>query len=106
MKFKNLRRPSRSVKAGIAVSPLSKKSSGEESPVSTQGSDDPNTYERNIEFLQRSFHSKKWSVASMVVLLNETAKQRRKWIKTETPPTKLILEKFPCLSDPQIVSCN
>ena len=67
----------------------------------TLGSDDLNAYERNLQFLQQSFHSKKWSVSSMTVLLGDTAKQRRHWIAT---PVKAILEKFPCLSDPKVVS--
>ena len=72
MKFKNLRRPSRSAKAGITIS--SKKPVGIHSTSS--GSGDSDAYERNIEFLQRSFHSKKWTVSAMSVLLDKTAKQQ------------------------------
>ena len=100
-----MRRPSRSGKAGITISPPSKHSKKQDDANSIAlGSNDPNAYERNVEFLQQSFHSKKWSVSSMTVLLGETAKQRRHWITTESPPVKAILEKFPCLADPQVVS--
>ena len=102
MKFKNLRRPCRAAKAGITVS--CPKPSQDDADTIPLGSDDPNAYERNVQFLQRSFHSKKWSVSSMTVLLSETAKQRKHWITTECPPVKAILEKFPCLADPQVVS--
>ena len=72
-KFKYLRRLSRSAKARITVSPPSKHSKKQDD-ANASGSDDPNAYERNVEFLQRSYHSKQWSVSS---LLGETAKQRR-----------------------------
>lgn len=98
-----MRRPCRAAKAGITVSCPSKHSQDDANTIPLD-SDDPNAYERNVQFLQRSFHSKKWSVSSMTVLLSETAKQRRHWITTECPPVKAVLEKFPCLADHQVVS--
>jgi hypothetical protein len=103
-KFKNLRRPSRSIKAGITLSPPTKKSKAmDNDKISSISSDDLNTYERNIEFIQRSFYSKKWSVSSMIVLLGETAKHRREWITSNSPAVKEVLEKFPCLADSQVM---
>ena len=61
-------------------------------------------YERHIEFLQQSFESKKWSLASMLTLLDETACLRRALIRDENLSVLQILEKFPCLADPKIVS--
>ena len=103
MKFKNLRRPARAQKAGIAVPPPAKrvKKDSEDiivSPIDQEG------YERHLEHIKRSYNSKKWSVPNMAILLEETAIQRRSWITNENPPVKLVLEKFPCLADPKVVS--
>ena len=43
-------------------------------------------------------------MASMITLLEETSEQQRAWIRDGTPSVAQMLEKFPCLSDPQIVS--
>ena len=48
--------------------------------------------------------SKKWSLASMLTVLEETAELRRTSIREENPSVSEILEKFPCLSDSRIVS--
>ena len=107
MKFKNLRRPARAKKSGITVHPPLKKFKTDDDDATSSiavTSSDSAVYERHLEYLQRSFNSKKWSVLSMVTLLQETAEQRRSWITNENPPVKLILEKFPCLADPKVVS--
>ena len=107
MKFKNLRRPSRSQKAGIEVPPAAKRSKHEtkECAVKPSASDEA-AYDKHVKHLQKSYFSQKWSVASMISLLEETAVQRRQWIMNECPPVKSILEKFPCLKEPKIVSCS
>ena len=40
----------------------------------------------------------------MLMVLEETAHLRHHWIKDENPCVRYILENFPCLTDPQIVS--
>ncbi len=47
---------------------------------------------------------KKWSVASMLSLMDLTAQWRRKWIKETGPSIQAILQTFPCLADPKLVS--
>ena len=105
-KFKNLRRPKRALKAGIAVSPPPKKmqSCSVTADVAVQSASDVAQYNRHVAFIQQSFSSKKWSVASMLTLLEETAGHRRSWIRNECPSVRQVLEKFSCLEDPQIVS--
>ena len=108
MKFKNLRRPSRSEKAGIEVSPAAKriKVDTTESTVSTPSASDEAAYDRHVKHLQKVYDSQKWSVPRLTSLMEETAVVRRQWITNECPPVKVILEKFPCLKEPKIVSCN
>ena len=103
VKFKNLRRPDRARKAGIVVPPARPKI-----PSSSEVVDEPSPsliaeYERHIQFLQRSYASKKWSLASMVTLMEQTAVLRRECIKKEGPSVTQLMDKFPCLADPRIV---
>ena len=105
MKFKNLRRPNRAQKAGIVVPPASKRAKlSEPSPAAPSTSFTTAEYERHIAFLQQSFKSKKWSLSTMITLIEETAELHRIWIRDENPCVKHILGKFPCLTDPRIVS--
>lgn len=60
-------------------------------------------YEHHIQFLQRSYASKKWSVSSMITLMEQTADMRREWVQRDEPSVSQLLEKFPCLADPRIV---
>ena len=50
--------------------------------------------------------SKKWSYAGILALLEETAELRRSWIREESPSVSEVLEKFPCFTDPRIVSID
>ena len=105
MKFKNLRRPSRAEKVGIVVqSPLQKANKKSNKEIQQPSASDIAEYERHIEFLQTKYNAKKWSLTSMVTLLQQTSKQRRLWILNENPSVNMVLEKFPCLADPKIVS--
>lgn len=75
-----------------------------ETPPSTSPSaSDTAEYERHVSFLQRSFHSKKWSMTSMLTLMEDTAERRWSWIRCENPSVSIVLEKFPCLTDPRMV---
>lgn len=78
MKFKNLRRPARAEKIGIVVQPppLKSKKRSELPPLQPSASDIAE-YERHVEFLQSKYHGKKWSLSSMLTLLEQTAKQRQ-----------------------------
>ena len=62
-------------------------------PASPSASDTAE-YDRHVGFLQRSFMSKKWSLASMLTVLEDTAELRRTWIHKENPSVSEILEKF------------
>lgn len=106
MKFKNLRRPNRAQKAGIVVPPPPKrmKMSIPETPATSPSASDTAQYDRHISFLQRSFQSKKRSMASMLTLMEDTAEFRRSWVRDENPSVSMVLEKFPCLTDPRLVS--
>lgn len=103
MKFKNLRRPTRATKAGIIVSPV-KKTSSEPKPKDDMSCVEE--LERHIAFLKRSYNSKKWSLSSMLSLMEQTAYWRREWIKNEGPSVQQVLENFPCLADPRLVSLH
>lgn len=106
MKFKNLRRPARAEKVGIVVQPPLPKTKKRTDLLRTvePSASDKAEYERHIEFLQNKYKTKKWSLPSMLTLLQQTANQRRLWIKNENPTVKMVLDKFPCLADSKIVS--
>ena len=109
MKFKNLRRPSRAEKVGISVKPPAKKSRTEhEEHTHTQStelsSSDKAEYAKHIKYIQKTYSSQKWSLASLTSLLAETAILRRKWIMEEGPPVQEVLETFTCFKEPKIVS--
>ena len=91
------------IELGIVVPPAPPKT-----PSSSEVVDEPSPsliaeYECHIQFLQRSYASKKWSLASMVTLMEQTAVLRREWVKKEGPSVTQLMEKFPCLADPRIV---
>ena len=97
MKFKNLRRPGRAEKVGIEVLPPEK-----EKDMSSAS--DKAEYEKHIKQIKKCYSSQKWSVANMTILLEETASQRRQWISEKYPPVTEVLESFPCLREPKLVS--
>ena len=99
-----MRRPNRAQKAGIIVPPPFKRAKIPGPTPASPSASDTAEYDRHVSFLQRSFMSKKWSLASMLTVLEETAELRRTWIREENPSVSEILEKFPCLSDSRIVS--
>ena len=102
MKFKNIRRPTRSKQAGIDVKAPPEKKARMEVHVE----DEPG-YNRHVEYLQQLYSSKKASLNSIFAILEQTGQQRRKWIFSDSPPSvKEIMEKFPCFNDPRIVSTN
>ena len=113
MKFKNLRRPSRAEKVGITLKPPAKKiriESDEDTAPGTHikspqtSSSDMAEYKKHVRYIQKTYTSQKWSLASLTSLLGETAIIRRKWINEEGPPVEEILHTFPCLKEPKIVS--
>lgn len=98
MKFKNLRQPARAKKVDVSVPPLKRANTKVDlSPLSVP------EYESHIKHLQKSYKSNKWSLSSMIALLEATSTQRRLWINKESPPVSEILEKFPCFEEPKLV---
>jgi len=105
MKFKNLRRPTRAHKAGIDVSPPVKKQKRDEAvKPATPSASDVAEYEQHIGHMKKAYSSKKWSLANMITLLELTAGLRRQWILEECPTVREVLDKFPCLAEPKLVS--
>ena len=106
-KFKNLRRPARAEKVGIVVQPPLQKSKKNTEMMRDHvepSVSDTAEYQRHIEFLQTKYNSKKWSLSSMLTLLQQTGMQRNYWIRNENPTVKMVLDKFPCLADSKVVS--
>lgn len=99
MKFKNLRRPSRAEKVGIVVLPP-------ETEKYKSSASDKAEYEKHIKQIKKCYSSQKWSVANMAILLEETAFLRRQWISERCPSVLEVLESFPCLREPKLVSIN
>ena len=104
MKFKNLRRPARAEKAGVVAQPFPPKTSKQCMQTIEPSASDKAEYERHTEFLRMKYQSKKWSIPSILTLLQQTADMRRMWIKSENPTVKTVLDKYPYLADPKIVS--
>lgn len=89
-KFKNLRRPDRASKAGIVVPPPPQKPKTAASTGISEYSKEPSSslvaeYERHIQFPQRSYASKNWSVSIMITLMEQTADMRREWVQKHEP---------------------
>ena len=61
-------------------------------------------YEKHVLFLQRSFKSKKYSFSSLITILEETSLLWRAWIRNDLPSVKQILDRFPCFTEPRMVS--
>ena len=102
--MKNLRRPARAGRAGIDVTPPTKKMKvSAEVPVSPSASEMA-AYMQHIKYMQKSYSFDKWSISSVATLLEQTAVQRRRWIMDEYPKVKEVLDKFPCLKEPKLVS--
>ena len=89
MKFKNLRRPSKAQKSGIVIQPPQKRVKTATVEMFTDS--DAADNKRHIQYLQQTYHSKKWSLCGMKLLLEQTSKQRRSWIQNDSPPVKEVL---------------
>jgi len=70
MKFKNLRCPSRTKKAGINVAPLPKK-------IRIESDKDEAGYDCHVKYLRQSYSSKKVPINSILAVFEQTAQQRR-----------------------------
>ena len=104
MKFRNLRRPAR---AHVVPPPAKKKKNG--GSLGSSGSTAPSLsdmaeYDQHVNHIKKSYTSQKWSIATMSQLLQETATERRRWIREDCPSVKEVLLKFPCLQEPKLVS--
>ena len=113
-KFKNLRRPSRSEKAGIpfdldSTVPEKKQkveASIKEEPTLSLTFSDIAEYNEHCKHLQKVYSSHKWTEVGIATLLEETAAQHTKWILQESLTVAVILDKFPCLKEPKLVSIH
>ena len=103
MKFKNLRRPARAEKIGIDVPPPQKKLKIQTQSVEAPSASDMAEYEQHIAYIQKNYKSNKWSLSSMVSLMEATAVYRQKWILEDNPIVKDVLHNFPCLKEPKVV---
>ena len=65
---------------------------------------DDEEYKRNIQHLNKTWHSKKWSYPVIFKLMEATAAVRGKWIIEDFPPVSEVLIFFPCYSDPKVIS--
>ena len=102
-KFKNLRWPARADRPGLTDPPLKKVKRIPCSALASFTDSDVAEYKRHIEYWKQTYNSKKWSLSVMKILLEQTSRQRRSWIKNESPSVKMVLKNFPCLADPRIV---
>ena len=105
MKFRNLRRPARAEKAGVTVPPPTKKfkKASTAAVVQPPSVSEEAEYKHHVQFIKHSYSSKKWSHASMLTLLKQTAKQRQRWIDSECPSVKDVMTNFPCLAEAKLV---
>ena len=105
MKFRNLHRPARSVKAGVAVPPPAKRKKYDVFVLrDTPSCSDAVEYEQHVSFIQRSFASQKWSLASMTQVQQEMAKELRRWVAEDFLSVIEVLFKFTCLTEAKLVS--
>lgn len=111
MKFKNVRRPPRAAKAGILVEPQAKRFKSadvddvdDDHDHDTKGRNEFDEYDKNVQYLKKLWNSKKWSLAVVLELVEQTATSRRKWILEDCPSISEVLVSFPCFADPRIVS--
>ena len=64
-------------------------------------------YEENRKYLQKVYKSQKWSEVGIATLPEETADQRNKWIRKQSPTVAVIFHRFLCLKEANLVSiCN
>ena len=70
----------------------------------TRGRDEFDEYDKNVQYLKKLWNSKKWSLAVVMELVEQTATSRRKWILEDCLPVSEVLVSFPCFADPRIVS--
>lgn len=62
------------------------------------------TYQRHKTALVRDHERKKTSTESTLIMMRETAANRRQWIQEERPTVTVIIKEFPYLKDPPVVS--
>lgn len=97
-----MRRVPRSARTGLEFMPPARKGKctlNHNWSVDSGRSIDEATYKRHKTAL-----SHQQSTESILILMKETATNRREWIKKDRPTIKVILEEFPCLKDYTVVS--
>ena len=104
-----MRRVPRSARTGLEFTPpnLSKKKTGLNHNWSQNPSGrtlDEVTYKRHKTALARDHELKKASTESTLIMMRETAVNRRQWIQTDRPTVKIVVKEFPYLKDSTVVS--
>lgn len=109
-RFKNMRRVPRSARTGLDFTPpdtnrKKKNALHQNWSQSTSGQVlDELTYQRHKTALVRDHERKKTSTESTLIMMRETAANRRQWIQEERPTVTVIIKEFPYLKDPPVVS--
>ena len=66
--------------------------------------DDEQRFRDDVKKMEQQTAKKKTKIAHLKPLMDSTFSGRRHWIKTEMPPVYTIIEKFPALKIPRLVS--
>ena len=101
-RFKNMRRVPRSARTGLEFQHNS--TCKGKSPLNHNWSDSGRIIDEKTYQHHKTALTHQQSTDSILILMKETAANRREWIKTERPTILTILKEFPCLKDYVIVS--
>ena len=106
--FKNMRRVPRSSRTGLDFTPPDrKKESALHQGLSHSGRIlDDLTYQRHKTALSQEYDRKMKITESTLMLMQETAANRRKWIQEERPSVTIVIKEFPCLKEYLAVSVS
>ena len=95
-----MHRADRAERAGISLP--SKKAKVDDIADDIGESTDLDVYNRHNKKMCSDYTSGKWSNSSMLSLMEETYRERRKFLKTN-PPVAEALQVFPWLKEPSLV---
>ena len=101
-KFKNCHRNDRAQKAGIVLPTKKSKIDIEEAELASESGTDMDVYKRNDMKLRNDFLSGKWSFNSLSILIEDTFKIRKQYLK-EVHVAE-VFERFQWMREPSLVS--
>lgn len=103
-----MRRVPRSSRTGLDFTPPDrKKESALHQGLSHSGRIlDDLTYQRHKTALSQEYDRKMKITESTLMLMQETAANRRKWIQEERPSVTIVIKEFPCLKEYLAVSVS